>query len=495
MIKKTFLKTDFIASLTIHSDAVFIPQAQQFVRYYAGLLGFNEKELLKLELITEEALVNTIENSFGKEYYGTIDVRVSYKVGHFIITVEDKGLPVDFRKLENEKKSAIGILLMKNLADEFRFINRGKQGKMLEMVKYLPQESILEQLSEGHVQSEEKKEPIITESPRIRLISPDDAEMLARLAFKVYGYTYVSVFYYPEKIRELIQKKLLISAVCVNSEEDIVGSLSLFFEKPDARVADSGAAMVDPIYRGHNLFKKMKCFLRDYASQNDMYGIYSEAVTIHPFTQQGNISLGAKETGVMLAFIKEKVTFKKINDNILPAQRQAVVLYYLKVNKEPHRHVYLTEKFSPMLSNIYKNLDLDRTIHTIPTCETHPFSEELSVLHTSVKPDLNVAVITVQLIGHDAFELIMQQLKTFCLKKIETIYLEIPLNTPGSAVLSAMLNKEGFLLSGIIPEFDIGDYLKMQYLNNVLVEPDNIHLASELAKELLRDIIKDYKFL
>jgi len=493
MINKKILQRDFISKLTICSDAMFIPQAQEFVLHHARLFGFEQKELKKLELITEEALLNTIENSFEKSELGDIDIKIIYKPGEFIISFEDKGIPLDFKRLENHENSSIGILLMKNLADEFHLVNLGKEGKRLELTKYLPQQSISDILTqEEKVEFEGKSELTATDKPLLRLITKDDAEMLSRLAYKVYGYTYISVFYFPDQIRELIEHNLLVSVVCVNNEDEIVGNLSLIFESPGALVADSGAAMVDPRYRGHNLFKEMKTFLRRYAEQKNMFGIYSEAVTIHPFTQQGNISLGAKETGIMLAYVIEKITFKKINEDKIPEQRQAVVLYYLKTNQEPHRKVYLFEKFFPVLKRVYNNLNLDRELIQVTSNNAFDCSNSHSSIHTSVKPDLNIAVITLHVIGPDAFDLIHQQLKDFCIKKIETIYLEMPVSETASAILCAQLNKIGFLLSGIVPEFNHGDYLKMQYTNNVMVDPEKISLESPMARELLNVIMKDY---
>ena len=494
MLHKKILKNSFIAKLTILSDAQFIRPAQEFVTRYARFFNFGEEELSKIELITEEALVNAIENSFEKDEPGNIDIKIIYKPGEFVISVEDKGLPVDFKKLETHEDSAIGIMLMKNLADEFNFINLGKEGKKIELVKYLPQEVISNILSqEEKTQIEKESHLVAQDAPSIRIIEAGDAEMLSRLAFRVYGYTYMTAFYFPDQIRELIESGLLVSAVCVNKNNEIVGNLSLMYEYPGARVADSGAAMVDPRYRGHNLFKEMKMFLSEYGKRTNMYGLYSEAVTIHTFTQQGNITLGAKETGIMLAFAKEKITFKKINNDKTLGQRQAVVLFYLRTSKEPRRTVYLCPSFYPVLKKIYDNLDLDREIHLVENFETLQPSCPLSSVETSVKPDLNIANIFLKKIGADAFDLIRHQLKEFCLKKIETIYVAMPLSEPYSAVLVEKLRQAGFLLSGIVPEFHEGDVLKMQYLNNVIVDPEKINLASEVAKELLAEIMKDYK--
>jgi serine/threonine-protein kinase RsbW len=491
MINKKYLQSDFIARLTILSDEKFIAQAQEFVLFYARYFDFSGSELQRIELITEEAILNTIQNTFGEEEIGTIDVKIVYKPGRFIISIEDRGIPVDFRKLETQEKSALGIHLMKNLADEFQFINLGKEGKRLELVKHLPEESISDMLSRDDKEKlEGEKETEATDHPYIRLVSPEDAEMLARLAYRVYGYTYFSFFYFPEKIRELIENGLLVSAVAVNQSDEIVGNLCLFFETPDAKVADSGSAMVDPRYRGHSLFKKMKLFLKEYAIRTKMYGLYSEAVTIHPFTQQGNISIGAKETGIMLAYVKEKLSFKKINEDRLSEQRQAVVLYYLKTSQEPSRRVFICEKFYPIIHKVYSNLGLQREVIKTGNLADHQSTVQNSLVSTSVKPDQNVAVISISVIGQDAFDLVRQQLREFCLNKVETIYLEIPVDSPCSAMLADRMTGLGFMLSGIVPELRNGDCLKLQYLNNVRVDPAKITIASELGRELLAEIVK-----
>ncbi|HQO50467.1 MAG TPA: hypothetical protein PK939_08555, partial [Bacteroidales bacterium] len=112
---------------------------------------------------------------------------------------------------------------------------------------------------------------------------------------------------------------------------------------------------------------------------------------------------------------------------------------------------------------------------------------------TVVKPDLNIAVIMILQHGADVIPLVAQQLRELCLKKIETIYLEIPVDEAYAAVVAREMNKRGFMLSGIIPELRNGDILKMQYLNNVYVNPDKIVMASPLHKEILGVIMQDYQ--
>ncbi len=43
----------------------------------------------------------------------------------------------------------------------------------------------------------------------------------------------------------------------------------------------------------------------------------------------------------------------------------------------------------------------------------------------------------------------------------------------------------GFFFGGIIPELRGEDVLRLQYLNNVEVERDDVHTASDFGEELL----------
>lgn len=491
-LRKKILRNEYISKISVLSDVAFIGQVQAFVLSFARYFNFSENELVQIELIVEEAMLSTISNAFSDEITGMIDVKVGYAPGKFSISFEDKGLPVDIKMLETSDNSYVSILLLKKFADEFRFSNLGKGGKKLELIKYIRDQSILDIMSVTESEDAGAEVPSEKDRPTIRLIAPDEVTLLSRLAFKVYGYTYISVFYYPDKIKELLEMGLLVSAVCINKDNEIVGNLSLVFEKTGDPVADSGAAMVDPRYRGHNLFKNMKLFLKDYAEKRGMYGIYSEAVTIHLFTQLGNISLGAKETGIMLAFIKESITFNKIG-NERSEQRQSVVLYYLKTNQEPRRTIFINSKFAELTRKICAHAELDREV--VEVVDENGIKPASGSTHyaTSVKSDINVAYIKIETIGPDAEATIAVQTRQFCLKKIETIYLEFPLSEEYAAVLTSKANAMGFLFSGIVPELCEGDVLKMQYLNNVVIKPENINLAGELSKEILNVIFQDYK--
>ena len=476
-----------LSKITIQADEFYVPPAVDFVKSVSKLLKFGKEDLFRIELMTEEALVNVIQSSFEPGDEGTIDIIITQRPGQLIIAIEDRGFPIDVSKLEEGEDTGLGFLLMKKMADEVKFINLGKNGKRFELLKAIPQKFVDEYLSE-----EEKKNVLPPDVERrdfskvnIRLMDPRDAINLARCVYRSYGYTYASVIYYPEKIKELLETGLLESAVAENEDGEIIGHLGATYLKPGDKVAETGMAVVDPRYRGHDLFKRMKNFLGDHILNIGGYGLYSESVTIHPYTQKGNIALGAHETGLMLGFVPDNFVFKKIFEGE-QVQRQTTVLFYFKINEEPNRIVYLPRKHKEILSEIYSNNKLNRVIADLPA--DFKFDNEKSELDSTIKYDLNVAFMTMKKFGEDARELILYNLKEFCLKKIDCIYFDLPLSEPATALISQDAEAMGFKFSGIVPELHNGDVLRLQYMNNVHIDKNKIVVVSDFAKKMLNYI-------
>jgi len=185
------------------------------------------------------------------------------------------------------------------------------------------------------------------------LMTAADAVSMARCMYRSYGYSYGNDFvYYPEKIVELIKSKLLHSCVVFNPEAELIGHLAMILDTPDAKVDETGMAVVDPRYRGHGIFNKTKLFLINYAKKHNISGIYSEAIAVHPYTQKGNISIGAHETGFLIGFTPSTMFFKKIESR-QRTKRQTTVLFYLKLN-DKERTVYTPFHHKAMIKKIYK---------------------------------------------------------------------------------------------------------------------------------------------
>ena len=127
-----------IARLTVLAKLDYLPGAMALVREIAGKLGLNGRDANRLELVVEEACVNVIEHAFEGEI-GSYDIVVERLPGQIAVAVEDRGLPFDSRQYGEAKESGLGIVLMKAFADEVHFLNLGRRGKRVQLVKNLPE--------------------------------------------------------------------------------------------------------------------------------------------------------------------------------------------------------------------------------------------------------------------------------------------------------------------------------------------------------------------
>lgn len=231
-----------IIRLTLQAKVDFLPGAMGLIREVTSKLGLEEKDARRMELVAEEACINIIEHAFEGES-GTYDIAIIRRPGQVVIAVEDRGLPLDYRKIEGDKESGLGIILMKAFADEVHFLNLGRLGKRVELVKTLPEKNLDSFLKETVA----PVSPLVKESDiTVRLMRPDETINLARCAYRCYGYTYVSDhIYYPERSREMVESGLMISVVAVTPQDEIIGHLAVVKETPEALVGESGQAIVD----------------------------------------------------------------------------------------------------------------------------------------------------------------------------------------------------------------------------------------------------------
>ncbi len=479
-----------LAQLSLIADKKYLPLAMDFIQDVAVVVGLEKSDAQKLELIVEEASLNVIEHAFDEDEKGNFEIIIMRKPGQLVISIRDKGLPFDFQKIKPGENSGLGMVLMKALADEIHFVNLGREGKEVLFIKNLPYKNIteLEELPETkEAIPVEKKDVELT----YRLMTEQDAVPMARCMYRSYGYSYGNDFvYYPEKVQELIKSKLLHSCVVLNPEGELIGHLAMMLESPDAKIGETGMAVVDPRYRGHGIFKKTKLFLIDYAKKRNMAGIYSEAVAVHPYTQKGNISLGAHETGFLIGFTPSTMFFKKIETQ-QRTKRQTTVLFYLTLKDEEEK-IYPPFHHKAMIKKIYEMSGLKRKIEKAAHNILDDIPEK-SQIDVRVQTEPGRAFMRVSQFGKDVVELIGFRLHELCLQKIDCIYIDLPLSHPMTQQICAPLEMLGFFFAGIIPEMFDGDVLRLQYLNNVDIDFEKVTVVSDFGKELFDYVVKAHE--
>jgi anti-sigma regulatory factor (Ser/Thr protein kinase) len=476
-----------IAEVTVLADAELLPAVVDFVRRAAHQLGLREKAAEHLDRAVVAVCSNVIDRAFEPDEEGRYDVHVLSRPGQVIIAVEDQGLPFDYAPLQEGSDTALPDMLHRYFADEIRFVNLGYRGNRVELAKHLPHTDVREHLSEDEHHQTVRAPAAPEDTPlEIRMMRPEESFELSRCVYRSYGYSYDwNDIYYPDRIQALQESSLMRSCVAVTPEGEFAGHLALTLERPDSPLAEAGQAVVDPRFRGHRLFERMKTFLAERAKEWGMYGLYSEATAVHPYSQKGNLHLDAKETGYLLGYIPSSVSYKKIGEDG-EGQRGSIALFYLRVNAEPEREIYPPVPYQETAQRVIEHHGLRRSIQNVSEVVGTPTSSRVSV---KVRRDHNLAFIKVEEPGADLGEVVRLRLRELCLHRVDCIYVDLPLSHPATARGGAGLGELGFFFGGVIPEAHTGaasgDVLRLQYLNNVEINPDDVHTASDFGGELL----------
>lgn len=128
------------------ADINLLPQMLGYIRAEAEKVGIHEEALYKLELASEETIVNIISYAYpGRE--GKIDITCKpEKDRRFVVTIRDQGKP--FNPLEHEitpevekplserKIGGLGIFLIRQFIDEVSYRREGEENVLTLVVRY-----------------------------------------------------------------------------------------------------------------------------------------------------------------------------------------------------------------------------------------------------------------------------------------------------------------------------------------------------------------------
>src|SRR5215211_7917863 len=175
-----------IARVTISANARFLPPVMEFVKQMTIRLGLGGAE--HVDRAVELVCMNVIEHAFGSEEESSFDVEVLRRPGLVVVAVEDQGLPFDYKRLQDGEDRSVLEILRTSFA-ETRFVNLGRRGNRVELLKYLPLTDVRNHLHEDEhhrtVEATAAHEDVPLE---IRMMHPEESFELSRCVYRSYGY-------------------------------------------------------------------------------------------------------------------------------------------------------------------------------------------------------------------------------------------------------------------------------------------------------------------
>ena len=481
-----------IASLEILPEKKYLSAIVDVVSDIALANGINKKDTKNLDKVLVEIFKNIVKYGFQGDTRNPILVSIYKRLHSFVVALEDKGLPFDYENLEQGEDKRFKSYLSKRYADQVHFFCLGNLGNRTEIVKSLPSCDIREEMDISEHHEHLKLDPV-EEGAEIKIDFLDHNKIheLVRLVYKCYGYTYANEFmYYPEQIESLLHSNLMSSCGAYDDSENLIGHLAFIYSKPGAKVGESGEAVVDPRFRGHGIFPKMKSYMTEHAISKGVIGVYGEAVTIHPYSQKGSLELGSSETGFLLGYSPGTVSFQNISEKEKP-RRQSIALMYTPVQGSKRTKVYVPKAYEKIIKTIYNKIGYEREIVSENT-KTEYTNRGRGQISTKLRTDHNQGIMTVIKLGANTLDEVRFHFNQLRLQRIDCIYVDLPIKKKGAGYIASKLRELGFFYGYIIPEYSDSDVLRLQYLNNVGISRDDIKTASKFGEKLLKFIFDDW---
>lgn len=447
---------------------LIIPASRKFLQILIGYIhelgiiaGLSETDLHLFEIASEEAFVNILEHAYPDGNPGDVFIEGNITPTDIVLSFRDEGIPFHDSPVNypyyvasdgDMESHGLGFQIIRNTVDEVRFENLGKRGKVLHLVKRLPNLGETDLDYEVHEIS-----PSPDQHYEIREMRPEETSQVSRLFWMVYGYSYKNEdFYRPEGLLHLISSGRQISYVAVGEDGEVAGHIGLIRPDP-VPMAEVGLLVVSPAHRGRRLMESLEKAISGKAAQLGLSGLSFNAVTSHDKSQKGAVLMDFVPCGLDLAAVPHRV-FKGLVNPDIPPQRESYLHAFKYLTPPPPVTVHVPAHHQPIVSRIYQNLNQSCRIGTPAPAHT---VGDFRIHYDKTLQKGVITVITaderqwheIQRVTHDMIEF----------AGAEIVDLDLPLAQPATGLLFELAESAGFVFTGVRPcQAQDGDAARMQ---------------------------------
>ncbi|PWN07409.1 GNAT family N-acetyltransferase [Rhodohalobacter mucosus] len=487
------------AHLLLEAKLEMIGSVTDFTYKWCVNMGLDQQSAARMSLCMDEVLTDIVLYAFKGEK-GYVEIWYQYSPSEIELIIQEKGEPYDPAKYtynpehalaENDFKGA-SQETVKQMADDFLFLNRGKDGKEYRIVRKFRFPHILDVVPAGYDFNGEDEEED-AEAEQNFLITPvtsEDAEDIAKLIYRSYSYSYPKEdLYFPQRIETAIRNEYKYGTIVRTESGRPVGYFAVV-KSTDSMIGEVTEAVVSPAYRNRGLMKKMMLNLIEMSRQRGLSGLFGMALTNHIFSQKVNSKYGFKSAALIISKTGKRI-FKGMEKSHL--DMVSVVLDFLPLTKQWVRPPVLPEIYAGLITEIYDQFD-----DPVPArSDDEPVSSRKTKtdMQLSINYESQSALITVKTYGATFEESCARMLKSTEEITLTSLYIDLPMNDTYIDTAISWLKKNGFILSGLMPFFhQEQDYLRMQKIVND-VKFDEIETFTDIAGKLKNVIQNEYNEL
>ena len=318
----------------------------------------------------------------------------------------------------------------------------------------------------------------------IVLAEKSDTAAIARCFLEVYGRHYIhSDVYSPQRYWKKVENGELLPVVVRDAKGEVIGHLALERE-PGSMVAERGEAVVLPSYRGHRLMERMSERLAEEAPKQGLHGVYSEALTIHTFSQRNDERTGMTICAALLGANPESFRPKDVPCPTA-GQRQSYIRTFNFVQKPAARTLQPVGPYVDVIRTMYENMGVDVAVAGESSARAQDSTTRLKV------NDRGYGVIRFEQVGSNCAIELAQALRDVRSLGARSVQLSARIADPGLPRLVAAARDLGFFFCGLGPAFAGGDDLLLLQLLTEPLDTGKLQIYSDVTRQLIDFIDAD----
>ena len=475
-------------TITVANELAALPVVQAAVNAFVQAEGAPLSVARQMELVVEEIVTNIIKFEYLPGQKELIELELRCIDRQLELTMRFKGIPFDIEYLQRCEQVSqadlltgevrgIGLHLVRQCIDDLQYRNLGNQGQQIRILRRLalPEHAP----ATAAAPDPPPEQPVVPVRAVIRRMLPEEAATVSKLAYFAYNYTYVYDYIYdPELVRSLNLEGRIISCVAVDQEQgEIIGHCALV---PDQRTGldELGIAFVNPRYRGSGCLNDLTETLLEEVRGRGVEGVFAVAVTSHPFSQKAAIKHDLRESALLASRV-QPVAMRALHDQAVARES---LLFMVRLFGDTQRGRYHAPvQHRAMLDLICGHVGIAAEFADAPGTSVVP---ENGTMEQEVD-HYQAGHIFIIRYGNDSLAEVRRILRDWCLDRLETIYLYLPLSQPATAELTESFEELGFFFSGLQPVQAGNDQLVLQYLNNQRYDYTVLKAATPFGQRLI----------
>ena len=465
------------AVLTLPNDLGLLPVAVNFVERLAEYHSLGYRSVQELTLAVAEAVDNVIRHAFRPDEKATFTLLARAVAGGLEVSVRDKGLPYH-PDLESGRSEDTGLEIMARNTDKLAFVNLGHLGKEVRLLKMATTKKSWDQVEAPHFNPQN----FSAEDVVVRRMLPKDAVEVSRCFYEVYGYDYGNdTVYEPTRLIEMNEQGLLLTIVASTPEGYVLGTEALERSSTDTLIYEAGMAAVRPEAQHFGVAGSMARYMGGILMKERIPGVWASCVTSHTYSQR------TAPPGCQACLL---MPGNKPADHTLAVpqkQRNTVLLLYKDLNTSPPRPtLFAPEKHKDICNQILEGFGWEPQWGQAQATQPEGTTEAVY----DVNRLRGRAVGWATKYGADFVEGARAKHNFLRTRGFSAQYAFLPMTEPYTIQAVEMLESWGYFFNGIFPGTGHNDpYLSMTYLNNVILDYDQIHILDEFVLKL-RDYVR-----